>query len=97
MYYTTIPTTPDKPNANRRWDAARLRELRKRLDAGGVPPQEMEDIARDMMEGGEIVELASDWLGNTVNGFISPFSGTILMILYRLYKSFLKNVPLLQE
>lgn len=65
MYYTTIPVTSDKPNANRRWDAAKLRELRKRLEAGGVPPAEMDEIARDMMDG-EIVELASDWLGNTV-------------------------------
>ncbi|KAG8819286.1 hypothetical protein FRC19_009978 [Serendipita sp. 401] len=65
MYYTSIPPTNDKPNANRRWDAAKLRELRKRLDAGTVPTSEMEEVARDMMNG-EIAELASDWLGNTV-------------------------------
>jgi protein JSN1 len=66
MYYTSIPQSVDKPNANRRWDAAKLRELRKRLDAGGVMQQEMEDVAHDMMNG-EIVELASDWLGNTAS------------------------------
>ncbi|KIM32361.1 hypothetical protein M408DRAFT_326956 [Serendipita vermifera MAFF 305830] len=65
MYYTSIPPSFDRPNTNRRWDAAKLRELRKRLDASSVNQQEMEEIARDMMEG-EIVELASDWLGNTV-------------------------------
>jgi protein JSN1 len=66
MYYTSIPPSFDRPNTNRRWDAAKLRDLRKRLDAGGVNQQEMEGIAHDMMEG-EIVELASDWLGNTVS------------------------------
>jgi protein JSN1 len=64
MYYTSIPQSVDRPSANRRWDAAKLRELRKRLDAGGVLQQEMEEVAHDMMNG-EIVELASDWLGNT--------------------------------
>jgi protein JSN1 len=71
MYYTTIPPSNDKPNANRRWDAAKLRELRKRLEAGGVPLPEMDEIARDMMDG-EIVELASDWLGNTVRFDVLP-------------------------
>ncbi|VDB91448.1 unnamed protein product [Peniophora sp. CBMAI 1063] len=64
MYYTTIPLVADRPHS-RRWDAAKLRELRKRMDAGLVTDEEIETIAADFIDG-EIVELASDWLGNTV-------------------------------
>jgi protein JSN1 len=79
MYYTSIPPSFDRPNTNRRWDAAKLRDLRKRLDAGGVNQQEMEDIAHDMMDG-EIVELASDWLGNTVGFKPSHLGGGVKKI-----------------
>ena len=64
MYYSTIPLVADRPHS-RRWDAAKLRELRKRMDAGLVTDEEIETIAADFIDG-EIVELASDWLGNTV-------------------------------
>ncbi|GJJ12180.1 hypothetical protein Clacol_006421 [Clathrus columnatus] len=64
MYYTTIPAVSDKQQ-NRKWDAARLRELRKRLDSGSMSSEEVDEIARDLLDG-ELVELASDWLGNTV-------------------------------
>ncbi|KAF8160597.1 pumilio/RRM domain-containing protein [Pholiota molesta] len=53
MYYTTIPLVSERPH-NRRWDAAKLRELRN-----------IDQIAADFMDS-EIVDLASDWLGNTV-------------------------------
>lgn len=72
MYYTNIPPTVDRPNVNRRWDPAKLREFRKKLDGGGVAVPEMDEVARDMMNG-EIVELASDWLGNTVCSSSYPF------------------------
>jgi hypothetical protein len=64
MYYTTIPLVSERPH-NRRWDASKLRELRKRLDSGTMTIEEIDQVASDFLEG-EIVDLASDWLGNTV-------------------------------
>ncbi|KAJ7219101.1 hypothetical protein GGX14DRAFT_434627 [Mycena pura] len=64
MYYTTIPLVSERPH-NRRWDASKLRELRKRLDSGTMTLEEIDQVATDFLEG-EIVDLASDWLGNTV-------------------------------
>jgi protein JSN1 len=70
MYYTTIPLVSERPH-NRRWDASKLRELRKRLDSGTMTVDETDQVAADFLDG-EIVDLASDWLGNTVriNEFI---------------------------
>lgn len=48
----------------RRYDAPKLRDIRKRIDNGGWTQKEIEDIAEDMLD--EISELASDYLGNTV-------------------------------
>ena len=64
MYYTTIPLVSDRPH-NRRWDASKLRELRKRLDSSTITTEEIDNVAADFLDG-EIVDLASDWLGNTV-------------------------------
>ena len=64
MYYTSIPQVSERPHS-RRWDASKLRELRKRLDSGNMLTQEIDDVAADFLDG-EIVDLASDWLGNTV-------------------------------
>ena len=64
MYYTSIPLVSDRPH-NRRWDASKLRDLRKRLDGGGMTVEEVDEVAADFLDG-EIVDLASDWLGNTV-------------------------------
>lgn len=64
MYYTTIPLVAERQQ-NRRWDASKLRELRKRLDSGGMTGEEVDEVAKDFVDG-EIVDLASDWLGNTV-------------------------------
>ncbi|CAK5277479.1 unnamed protein product [Mycena citricolor] len=64
MYYTTIPLVSERPHS-RRWDASKLRELRKRLDSGTMTVEEIDQVATDFLEG-EIVDLASDWLGNTV-------------------------------
>jgi len=30
--------------------------------------EEVDEVAKDLLEGNEIVDLASDWLGNTVGG-----------------------------
>ncbi|KAH9057094.1 hypothetical protein EDB83DRAFT_2506783 [Lactarius deliciosus] len=64
MYYTTIPLVSERPH-NRRWDASKLRELRKRMDSNTIADEEIEQVAADFLDG-EIVDLASDWLGNTV-------------------------------
>ncbi|KAF8634349.1 hypothetical protein AX15_000961 [Amanita polypyramis BW_CC] len=64
MYYTSIPLVSERTH-NRRWDAAKLRELRKRLDSGNMSMEEVDQVAADFLDG-EIVDLASDWLGNTV-------------------------------
>lgn len=73
MYYTTIPLVSERPH-NRRWDASKLRELRKRLDSGTMTVDEIDQVAADFLDG-EIVDLASDWLGNTVSisSFITLF------------------------
>lgn len=68
MYYTTIPLVTERPN-NRRWDATKLRDLRKRLDSGTLSTEEIDEIAADFVDG-EIIDLASDWLGNTVRGLL---------------------------
>ena len=65
MYYTTIPLVSERQH-NRRWDASKLRELRKRLDSGTMTTEEVDQVAADFLDG-EIVDLASDWLGNTVS------------------------------
>lgn len=65
MYYTTIPLVSERQH-NRRWDASKLRELRKRLDSGTMTVEEVDQVAADFLDG-EIVDLASDWLGNTVS------------------------------
>lgn len=64
MYYTTIPLVSERPH-NRRWDASKLRELRKRMDTSTISMEEIDNVAADFLDG-EIVDLASDWLGNTV-------------------------------
>ncbi|KAK9251518.1 hypothetical protein V1507DRAFT_444695 [Lipomyces tetrasporus] len=58
-----LPTLPD-PNPNRVYDAPKLRDIRKRIDSGSCSVSEIEAAANDMHD--EIVELASDYLGNTV-------------------------------
>ena len=65
MYYTQIPSVTERSH-NRRWDAAKLRDLRKRLDSGTMTVEDIDGIVGEFIEG-EIVDLASDWLGNTVS------------------------------
>ena len=77
MYYTTIPLVSERPH-NRRWDASKLRELRKRLDSGTMGVDEIDQVAADFMDG-EIVDLASDWLGNTVSPIYSRAAWLLTM------------------
>ena len=71
MYYTSIPLVSERPN-NRCWDEPKLRELRKGLDSGTLSIEEIDQVAENFLDG-EIVALASDWLGNTVSRSISPY------------------------
>lgn len=61
--YKEVPVMAE-PLATRRYDAPRLRDIRKRIDNGDWTQQDIEGIAVDMLD--EIAELASDYLGNTV-------------------------------
>lgn len=84
MYYTTIPLVSERSH-NRRWDASKLRELRKRLDSTNITVEEIDTVAADFLDG-EIVDLASDWLGNTVvqKLFEKCSAGTRLAMLERI-------------
>lgn len=53
-----------EPTPNRVHDAQKLRDIRKRIDQGGLQQEEIENIAIEMLP--EIAELSSDYLGNTV-------------------------------
>lgn len=95
MYYTNIPLVTDRPN-NRRWDASKLRELRKRLDSGTLSVDEIDAVAADFVDG-EIVDLASDWLGNTVSNLnvkVCPLYSVEPMYRSRSCKNYLKNARL---
>ncbi|KAF2675559.1 hypothetical protein BT63DRAFT_41679 [Microthyrium microscopicum] len=62
-YETEVPPVLE-PSHSRIHDAPRLREIRKRIDNNTCSPQEIEEVAINMLD--EIAELASDYLGNTV-------------------------------
>ena len=91
MYYTTIPLVSERPH-NRRWDASKLRELRKKLDSGTMTVEEIDQVAADFLDG-EIVDLASDWLGNTV-GLSHYTLRTLLNMVIRSFKSCSRGAPL---
>lgn len=47
-YYTSIPVIQDRPI--RRFDSARLKDLRKRLDTGMCEQEEIDQITVDLMD-----------------------------------------------
>ncbi|KAG8901601.1 hypothetical protein FRB99_005196 [Tulasnella sp. 403] len=63
-YYTSIPVISERATT-RQWDASKLRDFRKRIDSSTCSLEEIDQVATSCMDG-ELVELASDWLGNTV-------------------------------
>ncbi|POV98062.1 hypothetical protein PSHT_14243 [Puccinia striiformis] len=68
-YYTTIPPPINQLDPHRRLvsavsDPARLREIRKRFDSNTLSQEEMDQIARELLE--EIIYLSSDYIGNTI-------------------------------
>lgn len=62
-YQSEIPPIPE-PSLNRIHDAPKLRDIRKRIDNQSLSIPEIETIASGILS--EIVELSSDYLGNTV-------------------------------
>ncbi|KAI8085181.1 armadillo-type protein [Halteromyces radiatus] len=62
-YFESIPPVPEL-GADRKFDAGRLREIRKRLDGLTCGDQEIDNIAMDCMD--EMAGLCSDYIGNTV-------------------------------
>lgn len=62
-YYTSIPVIGDRQNM-RRFDVARLREIRKRLDSGAASQEDVDAIATDLLE--DCADLSSDYIGNTI-------------------------------
>ncbi|KAJ5214865.1 hypothetical protein N7468_010544 [Penicillium chermesinum] len=62
-YEDEIPPVAES-SQTRMFDAPRLRDIRKRIDNGACSVQEIEETAGAMLP--EIVELSSDYLGNTV-------------------------------
>ncbi len=94
MYYTTIPLVSERPH-NRRWDASKLRELRKRLDTSTISVEEIDNVAADFLDG-EIVDLASDWLGNTVCKPCLRLAYPSNPAIFRLCRSCSKSVLLAQ-
>ncbi|ORY22688.1 hypothetical protein BCR39DRAFT_473742 [Naematelia encephala] len=61
-YYTSIPIITDRQM--RRFDATKLKELRRKLDAGQMAQAEVDAISTELME--DTAELSSDYIGNTI-------------------------------
>ncbi|KAI7891806.1 armadillo-type protein [Mucor mucedo] len=63
VYFDSIRAVPEL-SANRQFDAARLRDMRKRADSASKGNEEAEAIAQECMQ--DIAEISSDYIGNTV-------------------------------
>ncbi|KAG1046595.1 hypothetical protein G6F43_010925 [Rhizopus delemar] len=63
QYFPTIPAAPEL-GQSRKVDISRLREIKKRMDTGHISLNELEVIAMECLD--ELVELCSDYIGNTV-------------------------------
>ncbi|CAO3593035.1 unnamed protein product [Absidia cylindrospora] len=62
-YFESIPPVPEL-GLNRKFDAGRLRDIRKRLDSLEYGNTEIDDIALECLD--EVAGLCSDYIGNTV-------------------------------
>jgi hypothetical protein len=94
-YRTTIPPIAE-PNPNRKLDAPRLRELRKKLDNSHTSAKEVQAIAEECLD--DIVELSSGkvissvqpgWQVHIIN--LLPLVNQTISVI-PLYKSFLNVV-----
>ncbi|CAO1617864.1 unnamed protein product [Sympodiomycopsis kandeliae] len=62
-YYTSIPMVSES-NSPRRFDATKLREVRKTIEQGQSSQAEVDNLAKGYLD--NIVDLSSDYIGNTV-------------------------------
>ncbi|AMD20446.1 HDL298Wp [Eremothecium sinecaudum] len=65
-----------EPLPHREFDAPKLRELRKLIDADNISDLEIEQLAISMLE--ELPELSSDYLGNTIVQKLFEHSSTVV-------------------
>jgi len=81
-----VPLSEVLPGEERVYNAAVLRDLRRKLEA--MPPREVEELALDMLH--ELPGLASDYIGNTVVQLVFERSGSDVrdMMLRRLVPVF---------
>ncbi|EEB05382.2 RNA-binding protein [Schizosaccharomyces japonicus yFS275] len=63
-YFATDIKSPLESLRSRQFDAFKLREIRKNIDNGVYTQEEIEEIAKGMLD--DMAELSSDYLGNTV-------------------------------
>ncbi|KAI3626220.1 hypothetical protein CBS9595_001581 [Malassezia furfur] len=64
LYHASIPPVHDGGRSSRRFDNARFRELRKNIESGQLGQAQVDAVALDHLD--VIVELASNYIGNTV-------------------------------
>ncbi|PWN28467.1 ARM repeat-containing protein, partial [Jaminaea rosea] len=62
-YYTSIPVVSES-NASRRFDTAKLRDMRKFIEQGQCHQVDIDNLALSLLD--SIVDLASDYIGNTL-------------------------------
>lgn len=62
-YYTSIPIVSES-NASRRFDTAKLRDMRKYIEQGQCHQGDIDNLAISSLD--SIVDLASDYIGNTL-------------------------------
>lgn len=80
-----------EPLAVREFDAPKLRELRKNIDANLIPDIEIEQLAIAMLD--ELPELSSDYLGNTIVQKLFTHSSDIIKdIMLRKTSKFLTSM-----
>jgi protein JSN1 len=49
LYYSYIPVVPDRSHY-RKFDTVALKDIRRRLDGGYCAPEEVDQVAQDLME-----------------------------------------------
>ena len=49
LYYSYIPVVPDRSHY-RKFDTVALKDIRRRLDGGYCAPEEVDQIAQDLMD-----------------------------------------------
>jgi protein JSN1 len=76
-YYSTVPVINDR-NVHRRFDAAKLREVKKRLDSPLATVADFDDVANDVME--DCVDLSSDRTSTSFH-LLRLFEGAVPLLI----------------